>query len=253
MTLVKIDGVDVYYEVHGKGDPVLLIHGAAVSGRWFGDFPARLGETHRVIVPDLRGLGRSGRIEALTSPRNWVDDMWRILDAEGVDDVELIGVSLGSRIAGRMALEQPQRVRTLTVDAPIIGVSAHGNAALNTTFTVVDENSAQAKEWLMLHGPDWRVAVDFYGKARNAPGVQDYLTLRDELAEISMPTLICRGDFDDTVHPIADSLYWHSKTPHSELFIAPGCTQSCVILERPDDFLRTYLAFLKRAPALRVA
>ena len=132
MAFTEFNGSSLYYEVLGDGDPILLIHGAAVSGLWFGDLPARLAETHRVIMPDLRGLGRSQRVDALAGPRTWVEDMWHIMDVAGVASAHVMGCSLGSRIAARMAIENPGRVRTLTVDAPIIGLSAHGNSSLST-------------------------------------------------------------------------------------------------------------------------
>ncbi len=249
MAIAQVQGGSIYYEVIGTGEPVLLIHGAAASGRWFGDFTARLAESHRVIVPDLRGLGRSPRVASLDGPRVWVEDMWRLLDVVGLPSAHVMGVSLGSRIAGRMALEKKERVRSLIVDAPIIGISSHGNSSLNNVFTVVDENSKQAQEWLAMHGPDWRDAVAFYAKARATPGLQDYLTVRNELSSIEVPTLICRGDHDDNVHPLEDSFIWHKHTLRSELFVEPGLTQSSVILERPDDFLKAFRAFAKRVPS----
>jgi len=249
MTVAQFDGVGLYYEDVGAGEPVLLIHGAAASGLWFGDLVARLAESHRVIVPDLRGLGRSQRIADLTGPQVWVEDMWRLMDVVGVDRAHIMGVSLGSRIAGRMALENPKRVRSLTVDAPIIGISAHGATSLKNVFTEVDENSAQAREWETLHGRDWRDAVAFYAKARATPGLQEYLTVRGDLPAIDAPTLICRGDFDDSVHPLEDSFIWHKQAPNSELFVAPGLTQSSVMLERPDDFLKAFRAFASRISA----
>jgi pimeloyl-ACP methyl ester carboxylesterase len=253
MSLAQFPEGNLYYEVKGTGEPLLLIHGAAASGRWFGGFSDRLAESHSVIIPDLRGLGRSQRIKALDSPRAWVEDMWRIMDLVRAESAHVMGVSLGSRIAARMALENPTRVRSLIVDAPIIGISSHGNSSLNTAFTVVDEDSEQAKEWVTLHGPDWRDAVAFYAKARSTPGLQEYLTVRDELSSIKVPTLICRGDLDDPVHPLGDSFVWHRETPRSELFVAPGCTQSSVIRERPDDFLNAFRAFAKRASEWQAA
>ena len=68
------------------------------------------------------------------------------------------------------------------------------------------------------------------------------------LHRFSVPTLICRGDLDDPVHPLGDSFIWHKETPHTELFVAPGLKQSSVILERPDDFLKAFRAFVKRVP-----
>ncbi len=246
MAVLSTVDAEIYYEDLGAGDPVLLIHGAAASGRWFADFAPRLAEQHRVLMPDLRGLGRSPRVAPLARPEIWVEDLWRLLDSVGVDRVDVIGVSLGSRIAGRLVLDNRERIRSLVVDAPIIGLSGHGNTSLNKTFTEVDENSDQAREWRALHGEDWRDAVAFYAATRSAPGFQEYYTLRPHLGGIDVPTLICRGDYDDAVHPVDDATIWHREAPRTELWIAPGLTQSSTILERPSAFLDVLAGFEHR-------
>lgn len=236
MATVTIDDAEVFYEDLGTGEPLLVIHGAAASGRWFRDLPELLAKQRRVILPDLRGLGRSGRVAPLARPRTWVDDMWRLLDHLGLDRVDLVGCSLGSRIAGRMVLENRNRIRSLVVDAPIIGLSGHGNSSLNTTFTQVDDDGEQAREWRELHGADWREAVAFYAATRSAAGFQEYYTLRAQLAEIDVPTLVCRGDHNDSIHPVDDAVVWHTTAPDTRLWIAPGLTQSSTMLERPAEF-----------------
>jgi len=243
MTTFDVDGVRVFYEECGSGDPLLLIHGAAASGLWYSDVIPLLAEHYRVIVPDLRGLGRSERVAPLTEPQIWVSDILRVLDAASADYVHVVGASLGSRIGGRIALEHRDRVRTLTVDGPIIGLNAHGNAALSSAFAPVEEDSEQGREWRYLHGPDWREVVEFYAKTRVGPKFQPYYTLRPQLREIDVPTLICRGDFDDSVHPIDDAIVWHSEAPSTRLWIVPGLSQSSVIKERPAEFVETLRTF----------
>ncbi|OBI58140.1 alpha/beta hydrolase [Mycolicibacterium fortuitum] len=246
MATLTVDGVDLYYEDHGIGEPLLLVHGAAASGRWFGDLIPQLAAKYRVIVPDLRGLGRSARVAPLERPQVWVADLWRLLDSLGLDRVHLAGVSLGSRIAGRMVLDNRARVTTLTVDAPIIGLSKSGNASLNSVFTAVDPESAQAREWNDLHGDDWRDAVRFYAETRSTEQFQEYFTLRPHLADIDVPTLICRGDLDDAIHPVDDAFIWHKQAPDTQLFIAPGLTQSSIMLERAANFVTEFEAFQAR-------
>ncbi len=238
-----VDGVELYYEDLGEGTPVLLVHGAAASGRWFRDAPSQLAANFRVIVPDLRGLGRSQRVAPLLDPQVWVDDLWRLLDELNLEQVDVIGVSLGSRIAGRLVLANPNRIRSLTVDAPIIGLSTSGNASLNSVFTEIDDDSAQAREWQDLHGSDWRDAVAFYAKTRSTAAFQDYYTLRPHLSELKVPTLICRGDHDDAIHPVDDAFIWHKQSPNTQLWIAPGLTQSSVILERSSQFVEEFNTF----------
>ena len=246
---LEVDGTKLYYEDTGEGDPVVLIHGAASSGRQFDEVLPSLAKNYRLIVPDLRGLGRSARIQALPSPRVWVEDVWAMLDHAGVSRVDLIGVSLGSRIAGRLALESPNRVRSLTVDAPIINLSSNGNASLKASFASfpeVDEDSEHAQQLRRMHGDDWREVVAFYARARASDGFQEYYTLGDSVVDIVVPTLILRGDFEDGVHPLADAVYWHQHAPSTELFIAPGLTQHSVIRERPADFVAAFDRFIEQ-------
>lgn len=246
MATLTVDGTAIYYEEHGEGEPLLLVHGAAASGRWFGDLVPQLARRNRVIVPDLRGLGRSQRVAPLTRPQVWVEDLWRLLDELSLERVHVAGVSLGSRIAGRLVLDNRDRVKTLTVDAPIIGLSTTGNASLNSVFTEVDPESEQAREWQTLHGDDWRDAVAFYAATRSTAEFQQYYTLRPHLAELDVPTLVCRGDHDDSIHPVDDAFIWHKQAPNTELFIAPSLTQSSVMLERTEQFVAEFDAFQGR-------
>ncbi|MGB8408135.1 MAG: alpha/beta hydrolase [Mycobacterium sp.] len=246
MATLAVDDVDIYYEDHGQGEPLLLVHGAAASGLWFGDLIPQLAAKYRVIVPDLRGLGRSARVAPLVHPQVWVTDLWRLLDSLDLERVHLAGVSLGSRIAGRMVLDNRERVTTLTVDAPIVGLSKSGNASLKTVFSVVDPDSDQAREWRHLHGDDWREAVRFYAETRSTDEFQQYFTMRPHLADIDVPTLVCRGDLDDSIHPVDDAFIWHKQAPNTQLFIAPGLTQSSIMLERAANFVTEFEAFQAR-------
>lgn len=248
MPTFPADGAEIHYEDEGRGAPLLMIHGAAASGRWFDEIEPSLRRTHRTIVPDLRGLGRSQRVEPLTRPEVLVEDLIGLLDHLGIARVAVLGVSLGSRIAGRLVLTVPDRVTSLVVDAPIVGMSSSGSASLNTTFTAVDPDSEQAREWERLHGADWADAVAYYARTRSTPQFQSYLTLEHELAEITVPTLICRGDHDDPIHPVNNAFVWHRTAPHTSLWIAPGLSQSSTIQERPAAFLQAVAEFEARVP-----
>lgn len=249
MATISVDGVELYYEVHGDGDPFLLVHGAASSGLWYEELIPLLAEEYRVIVPDLRGMGRSQRVAPLERPEIWVEDLLRVLDTEGVERTGIAGCSLGARVVGRLTYEHPERVDYLVVDAPIVNLSAHGNAALVNVFGNVDEDSDEAREWAYLHGDTWREAVAFYGATRSSPGFQEYYTLRPHLAELTLPTLVCRGDHDDSIHPVDDAFVWHKEAPNTELWIAPGMSQSSTMKERPDVFALVLRGFRERLTA----
>lgn len=244
MPLTTINGYRHFYEDAGQGDVVVLLHGASGSAQSFAPFIPLLARDFRVIAPDLRAMGRSEHV-ATIPPTAWNDDLIALLDQLGIDAVHLYGVSLGSRIAMRMAIDQPQRVRTLTVDSAIIANDPAGNAALNATFRgqLPPERVEQYRQW---HGEDWQTVVANYATIRNIPELQEYYNLRDHVARIRCPMLIVRGDIDDAVHPLAHSFEIHAKVPHSWLWIAPNTALS-PLRERPEELLRLYHTFIASA------
>jgi len=243
MYLATDGGAKVYYDDAGSGAPALLIHGAAGSGRAFDALAPLLAERFRVIRIDLRGLGRSDRVDAVT-PTAWCDDVLRLLDHLDIPQVHLAGCSLGARIAGRIALGHRARVVTLTVDAPLVAVDASADSQLNTRFTDLDHPAAEdLARWRRFHGDDWRAAVSFYGRARGDAGLQEYLTLRPHLPVLDLPTLITRGDLDDDVHPLAHAIEWHRAQPSSWLCIGPG-TRFSLMQQRPEQFASVFTAFI---------
>jgi pimeloyl-ACP methyl ester carboxylesterase len=244
MNFTTPDGVRLHWDELGSGAAVVMIHGAATSSRTYDGLVSRLAADFRCIRLDLRGLGRSERVEAV-SPTAWCDDVVSLMDHIGLEQVHLLGCSLGARIAGRVALEVPDRARSLTVDAPLVAVESAADGRLNTRFSDPAQASTyDITRWRMFHGDDWQDAVRFYFRARNEPALQEYLTLRPHLSELRLPTLVTRGDIDDDVHPLAHAIEWHAANPSSWLWIAAGCAFSAA-QNRPADFAAVFASFVR--------
>jgi pimeloyl-ACP methyl ester carboxylesterase len=123
MIVTANDGVELYVEVHGDGEPVLLLHGWPDSADlWRHQVPALTAHGFRVITPDMRGFGRSSRPEPVDSYqlRHAVADVAAILDATvlpdmtGVPAAHVVGHDWGAAVAWLTAMHLPDRVRTLT-------------------------------------------------------------------------------------------------------------------------------------------
>jgi pimeloyl-ACP methyl ester carboxylesterase len=115
MGKVKIDSIELYYEEHGSGDPLLLIMGlAADSVAWMFQIPA-FAERYRTIVFDNRGVGRSDKPPGPYSIHQMANDTAGLLDALGIERAHVVGVSMGGMIAQELALNHPQRVRGLVL------------------------------------------------------------------------------------------------------------------------------------------
>jgi pimeloyl-ACP methyl ester carboxylesterase len=107
-----VNGLTMYYEVHGSGDPVVLLHGAfmAISGDW-NEFVSELSKTRKVIAVEMQGHGRTAEIKRDLSYDNLADDVAGLLDHLEIPSADVIGYSLGGGVAMQCAIRHPAKVR----------------------------------------------------------------------------------------------------------------------------------------------
>src|ERR1700758_2400333 len=109
----EVNGINLYYETHGAGRPLVLLHGGLGSGEMFGPMLAALSERHQVIAPDLQGHGRTADIDRPLDVRLMADDIAALIDHLGLDATDVVGYSLGGKVALQTAIKYPSRVRRL--------------------------------------------------------------------------------------------------------------------------------------------
>src|SRR5438552_15799663 len=115
-----VGGLKMYYEVHGSGDPVVLLHGAfmAISGDW-NDWIGELSKTRKVIAIEMQGHGRTAYINRDLSYENLADDVAGLLDYLKIPSADIIGYSLGGGVAMQCAIRHPEKVRkVISISAP---------------------------------------------------------------------------------------------------------------------------------------
>ena len=116
---VSLPGVELFLREAGEGDPVVLLHGWPQHGEVWRGLMAELARDHRVLVPDLRGFGRSEAPPGDYRKHTLVDDVLALLDAEGIERAAIVGHDWGGWIAWLLALEHPDRVeRFAGLDIP---------------------------------------------------------------------------------------------------------------------------------------
>lgn len=246
MPRFAVEDGEIFYEDVGRGEPLLLVHGAASSGKGYMSGCARgFAEKYRLLIVDLRGMGQSCRVRGAMRPDAWVTDCIHLLDHAGIDRVHLIGESLGARIAGRIAASVPERVISLTVLNPIVRNEAAGNASLNALLgQEISENSAEGERYRMMHGSDWRDVVAKYMQIRNQPDVQEYLALDSHFVNLTMPTLLVRNDdLEDRTHPFMHAIQWHQEVPSSWLWVVPRAPMA-ILEENLDEFNVVFERFM---------
>jgi pimeloyl-ACP methyl ester carboxylesterase len=247
------DGVDIYYEVHGKGPPLLLTHGySSTSAMWQGQVAA-LSKNHTLILWDMRGHGQSGYPDDPTaySEALTVGDMAALLDKVGARSAIIGGLSLGGYMSLAFYRAHPERVRALLIVDTGPGFKkdeARGawNARAHDT---ADRLEREGLAVLRSSSPERSKAShrDATGLARAARGM---LTQRDArvielLPDIAVPSLIVVGA-DDTPF-LAASDYMVAKIPGAKKAVIPAAGHA-VNIDQPQAFIDTVLPFLDALP-----
>jgi pimeloyl-ACP methyl ester carboxylesterase len=112
----NVNGVSIYYrDIGARGEPLLLLHGFPETGDAFAQVVAPLGKRYRLIVPDLRGAGRSERTQAGYDKETLASDVRALMDHLKIDRAHVIGHDIGARIAYAFAVQYPERLLSLTV------------------------------------------------------------------------------------------------------------------------------------------
>ena len=119
----EVNGVRLHYSIGGKGSPVVLLHGYAQTGHMWQPIMPLLAERHRVIVPDLRGAGRSGRPESGYDKKNMAKDIHELTSSLGLDRVAVVGHDIGLMVAYAYAAQFPGGTdRVVLMDAFLPGI-----------------------------------------------------------------------------------------------------------------------------------
>ena len=157
---IEVNGISLYVEEHGAGVPVLLMHGWPDSARlWRNQVPCLVSNGFRVITPDMRGFGRSGRPQEVAAYRlpNVVADMTRLLDDLGIEAAHVVGHDWGAAVAWLTAALAPDRVRRLvaiSVPHPLAPVTLRQHEMawyqLFFQFTGIAEATIEADDWAWL-------------------------------------------------------------------------------------------------------
>ena len=112
----NVNGVSIYYrDIGARGEPLLLLHGFPETGDAFAQVVVPLGKRYRLIVPDLRGAGRSERTQAGYDKETLASDVRALMDHLKIDRAHVIGHDIGARIAYAFAVQYPERLLSLTV------------------------------------------------------------------------------------------------------------------------------------------
>ena len=248
------DGVELYYEVHGDGPPVVFAHGAGGTHlSWWQQIPA-MAAHFRCVTFDQRGFGYSRDSRDVPDGPGraaFVDDVRGLLDHLGIDRAALVGQSMGGWTTLGFAAAWPERVSALVLcDTP-------GGYTDPEVARLMDQRPAERGAFApsfaereparaFLYREIQRSTLDRTpgGGSRAVSGPRARPTDIGPIIEHEIPTLFVVGE-EDSIFPPAALEAMHRKLPGSEFALVPGAGHS-VYFERPDVFNRLVIEFLKR-------
>lgn len=120
-----VNGIKLYYEIHGAGRPLVLLHGGLGAGSMFGANLTALAKKHRVILVDLQGHGRTADVDRPMTLEAMSDDIVALLAQLQIPTADVMGYSLGGGVALLTAIRHPERVRRLVLVSTVLRSNAY--------------------------------------------------------------------------------------------------------------------------------
>ena len=267
MPKALVNGINIYYQVHGEGEPLVLIQGFGGGHRgWF--FQTRAFKRHfRLIIYDNRGIGRSDKAQGLYTLRDLADETIGLMDYLHIDKAHVLGMSLGGMVAQELAISYPERLKKLVLVCTTAGGGDVSEASPKLLEALgVKEGAAQPaldsvdfdksvvaitalsfnkRLYRMIFVPLTRYyvrRVGVEGHLRQMEAVTGHST-RDRLHLIKAPTLVMTGTEDRIISPGSSEMI-ASLIPNARLVKIEGAAHAFAI-EMPGRFNREVLDFLK--------
>jgi pimeloyl-ACP methyl ester carboxylesterase len=234
-----VNGLKLYYEIHGKGEPLILLHGGLGAIEMFGANLTALAKNHRVIAVDLQGHGRTADIDRPLSIESMADDIAALINFLGIKKADIAGYSLGGEVAIQTVIRHPEIVRKLVAVSATFSRDGWYPGILSAQEQIGPATAEFMKQTPMYKlyaqiAPkveDWPVIITKIGKLLKL----DY-NWSEGVKAIKVPVLLIVGDADAvrTAHAVDffgllgggqhDGGWDGSGKPNSQLAILPGLT-----------------------------
>lgn len=254
MPLADVNGLDVYYEIHGKGETIVLLHnGFSCAKMWEDIYPRLVKAGFRILMFDRRGYGQSGEGEDFAAyytgdgfRAESVATMASLLEALGVESFHIVGQCEGGVVGVDYALRFPEQVKTLATASTYcfstILLEDFNRQKFPASFDLLPTEIQD--KYVYWHGPE-RAASFFnlcswYGGCYGR-GIFD---LRPAIEAVTCPTLVMyadRGHFFEVEQGVA--FYRHLK--NGELAVFPKCGHN-IFEHYPEEYARQVVAFIER-------
>ncbi len=266
MPHLKANGISIWYESYGDGEPLLMLMGLGGGSSMWWQQVAFFSPEYQVITYDSRGVGQSDKPDMPYSMRILAEDAAGLVHKLGIRSAHVYGVSMGGMVAQELALRYPELVATLILGATTCG-GAHAVTAsheiverlfsimtlpakeaiqvsTSATFShaFVEQHPEEIRQWLTKGAESPPSAIGFKRQTEAAAGFDTY----ERLPLIKVPTLVLAGTCDQLIPP-ENSGILASRIPNAELMLFEGAGHG-YLWEAEEQANHAVRDFLKRLP-----
>lgn len=242
---VRVNGIELHYEEHGQGEPLLLLHGfTGCAGDWAHAGRDQLAQEYRLIAPDARGHGRSTNPERVITHRQCALDTLALLDHLGIGRCKAIGMSMGGNTLLHMATLQPERIEAMVVVSATMYFPEQARKIM--AASPVEEQPPEAWEMMRARHKlgDAQILALWEQQRAFKDSHDDMSFTPPSLSRITARTLIVYGD-RDPLYPVEMAVEMYRAIPRSALWVVPNGGHGPIFLEAAEGFARAALAFLR--------
>ncbi len=243
---VSLNGIEMYYETEGAGEPLLRLHGGTgCQENWAHAGRDQFAREYTLIKPDARGHGRTTNPGKTITHRQCALDTLALLDHLGVRRCRAIGLSMGGNILLHMASQQPDRIQAMVLVSATMYFPEQARAIMAQVPKAADQ---PPQEWEIMrkrHKRGDKQIVALWDWARGMKDNHDDMNFTSSsLAKITASTLIVYGD-RDPLYPVEMAVEMYRAIPGSALWVVPNGGHGPVFFDAAAQFAQTALAFFQ--------
>jgi len=243
---VPLNGIEMYYETEGTGEPLLLLHGGTgCQENWIHAGGDQFAREYTLIKPDARGHGRTTNPGKTITHCQCALDTLDLLDHLGIRKCRAIGLSMGGNILLHMATLQPDRIEAMVLVSATMHFPEQARAIMARVPSAADQ---PPQEWEIMrrrhkHGDEQIVALWDWAHGMS-DSYDDMNFTPASLSKITASTLIVDGD-RDPLYPVEMAVEMYRAIPRCALWIVPNAGHGPVFFDAAPQFAQNALAFFR--------
>lgn len=217
--IVELNGANIYYEIHGEGEPLLVLHWFMGSNKIYDRWVDRWSEKYKLILPDLRGHGKSTNPKKVFRHKDVAEDIYALMDYLNIKEFKALGTSTGGMTLIHMATMDTSRIKSMV----LIGATSYYPEECRTEMLSYKVAEWEKYKWMNKHVSRGEEQIkELIYQFNELSNVYDDMNFTpDHLAIIKCPVLIIQGDRDE-YFPIEIPVEMYKSIPNSYLWILPN-------------------------------